>query len=136
MSKSIQISKQSVVEVPDISSYRLVVNTLNPIGMSGKIFVKQRIRNFAKDTFDDTFVAVCTPTQLEDFEEDSPGHGTSYYRTDRIDLVARTPEALQTIFDSLLYETKKLVVDLTDLDNLSEATVYNVSAIGPITVDS
>lgn len=134
MSKSIQISKQSIVEVPDISSYRLVVNTLNAQGMTGKIFVKQRIRNFAKDSIDDTFVAVCTPTQLEDFEEDSPGHGTSYYRTDRIDLVARTPEVLQSIFDSLLYETKKLVVDLTDLDNLAPAEVYNISALEPITL--
>ena len=133
MSKSIQISKQSTIELPDIMSYKLVVRTQNPQDMPGKIFVKQRIRNFAKDSFDDTFVAVCTPAQLEDFEEDSPGQGTSYYRTDSIELIARTPEMLQTVFDSLLYETKKLVVDLTDLENLSDAAVYNVSALEPIT---
>lgn len=136
MSKSIQIVKQSVVEIPGVSSYRLVVTAVNPQGMNGKIFIKQRIRNFAKDTFDDTFVAICTPTQLEDFEEDSPGAGTSYYRTDTIDIVARTPEAIQTVFDSLLYETKKLVDDLDSLDNLAPSTTYNVPSAGPITIIS
>jgi len=136
MSKSIQLIRRSTVEVPYISSYKLVVETLNPVGMSGKIFINQRIRNFAKDTFDDTFVAVCTPTQIEDLQEDSPGEGTSYYRTNRIELIARTAESLQTVFDSLVYETKKLVVDLNDLENLSDSVIYNVSAVGPVTVVS
>lgn len=133
MPKSIQISKRSTVEVPSISSYKLVVEAINAENMPDKIFVNQRIHNFAKDMFDDIFVAVCTPTQLEDFAEDSPEEGTSYYRTNRIELIARTPEGLQTIFDSLLFEVKKLVVDLTDLDNLAPAVVYNISALDPIT---
>jgi len=133
MAKSIQISRQSTVEVPDISSYRLVVEAVNAVDMPNKIFVMQRIRNFAKGTFDQVFAAVCTPTQLEDFEEDTPGEGTSYYRTNKIELIGRTPEFLETVFNSLLYETKKLVVDLTDMDNLSDAAVYNVSAVSPIT---
>jgi hypothetical protein len=132
MAKSIQLSKRSTVYVPDISSLKLVVETINPVGLSGKIFVNQRIRNFAKNTFDDVFAAVCTPTQLEDFPEDSPVAGSGYYRTNRIELVCRTPEQLQSVFDSLLYETKKLVVDLTDMDNLSAAQVYNISANSPI----
>jgi hypothetical protein len=134
MSKSIQIVKQSTVEIPGISSYKLVVSTANAQNMPDKIFVKQRTRNFAKDSIDDTFVAVCTPVQLEDFEEDAPGEGTSYFRTNTIELVGRTPEYLTEVFDSLLYETQKLVVDLTDLDNLSVAEVYNITANGPITV--
>jgi hypothetical protein len=133
MAKSIQISRQSTVEVPDISSYRLVVEAVNAVDMPNKIFVMQRIRNFAKGTFDQVFAAVCTPTQLEDFEEDTPGEGTSYYRTNKIELIGRTPEFLETVFNSLLYETKKLVVDLTDMDNLSDTAVYNVSAVAPIT---
>jgi hypothetical protein len=100
--------------------------------MSDKIFVKQRIRNFARDRFDEVFVAVCTPTQLEDFEEDAPGEGSSYFRTNTIELIARTPEELQVVFDSLVYETKKLVVDLTDLDNLSETQIFNISAIDAV----
>jgi len=100
--------------------------------MPSKIFVNQRIRNFARGTNDYTFVAVCTPTQLEDLAEDSPEEGTSYYRVSRIDIIARTPEVLDTIFDSLLFEIKKLVVDLTDLENFQEAAVYSVSATSPV----
>lgn len=106
---------------------------MNAQNMSDKIFVKQRIRNFAKGVFDDTFVAVCTPAQLEDFEEDAPGEGTSYYRTNTIELIARTAEEMQAVFNSLVYETKKLVVDLSDLENLSSAEVYVINAIDPVT---
>lgn len=133
MSKSIQIVRQSTVELPDISSYKLVVQTANPENMPGKIFVKQRIRNFAQDRTDDTFVAVCTPTQLEDFEEDAPAEGSSYFRTDSIELIARTPEYLMEVFDSLIYEVKKLVIDLSDLDVLTDAEVYTITASEPIT---
>jgi hypothetical protein len=133
MAISIQLLRQSTVEVPDISSHKLIVSTTNAQNMSDKIFVNQRIRNFARDRFDEVFVAVCTPTQLEDFEEDSPSEGTSYYRTNRIELIARTAEELQTVFNSLVYETKKLVVDLTDLENLVDAQLYDISAINPVT---
>ena len=132
MSKSIQILKNNTVELPDISSYKLTIQAINPQDMPSKIFINQRVRNFAKSTFDDTFVAVCTPTQLEDLQEDAPDEGTSYYRTDKIELIARTPEVIQTILDSLLYEVKKLVVDLSDLDNLAEPRVYTISADSPI----
>ena len=132
MSKSIQLVRRSTIELPNISSYKLTVQAVNPEDMSSKIFVKQRIRNFAKESVDDVFVAVCTPTQLEDFEEDAPGEGSSYFRTDTIELVARTPEVLMEIFDSLVYETKKLVVDLTDLETLSTSEVFTITATSPV----
>jgi hypothetical protein len=100
--------------------------------MSDKVFVKQRVRNFAKDSIDDTFVAVCTPVQLEDFEEDAPGEGSSYFRSNTIELIGRTPEYLTEVFDSLMYEVKKLVIDLTDLDSLSAARVYTLAAQDPV----
>jgi hypothetical protein len=96
--------------------------------MSDKIFVNQRIRNFAKERFDDTFVAVCTPVQLEDFPEDSPEEGSSFYRTNRIELIGRTPEYLQTVFESLVYEVKKLTLDLDQLDSLTAAETYTISS--------
>jgi hypothetical protein len=136
MAISIQISKKSAVFVPDIGSYRLVIETVNPQNISGKVFINQRVRNFAKDKFEDTFVAVCTPTQLEDLQEDSPDESTSYYRTNKIDLVARTPELLQTVFDSILFEVKKLVIDLSDLEKLTDAEVYLIDAYEPITLES
>jgi hypothetical protein len=133
MPKSIQIVKQSTVELPGISSYKLIVQTRNAQEMTSKIFIKQRVRNFAKNTTDDVFVGVCTPVQLEDFDEDAPAEGSSYFRSDYIELIGRTPEFLREVFDTLVYETKKLVVDLSDLDSLAEAQVYTISANAPVT---
>lgn len=132
MAKNIKIVRKSTVELPAISSYKLVVQAIEPEEMPSKIFIKQRIRNFAKETTDDIFVGVCTPTQLEDFDEDSPAEGTSFFRTASIELVARTPELIQQVFDSLVYEVKKLVIDLSDLEILSEEEVYSISALDPV----
>ena len=134
MAKSIHISKRSTSALPDISSYKLEVLATNAENMPDKIFVKQRVRNFARGGSEDFFVAVCTPAQLEDFAEDSPDGTTSFFRTNTIDLVARTAEELQAVFDSLLYETKKLVVDLTDLEKLDVEEIYVVNAEDPITI--
>jgi hypothetical protein len=133
MPKSIQLYKQSTIPVSGISSMKLVVEARNNQEMTDKIFVYQRVKNFALGDFEDTFVAVCTPTQLEDFGENSPSDGSSYYRSNRVELVGRTPEMLQTVFDSLVFEVKKLVVDLTDMDNLTQAEIYNITATGPVT---
>jgi hypothetical protein len=127
MAKSIKLSKSSTIELPDIFSYKLVVKAVQPQGMSSKIFVNQRTRNFAKGLFEDTFVAVCTPVQLEDFSEDSPSEDSSYYRTDSIELVTRTPELLSEIFESLKYEVKKLVTDLEALDDLGPEQLYDIT---------
>lgn len=112
---------------------------MNGEDMPIAIFVKQRIRNFALDyapetlNYEDTFVAVCTPTQLEDFPVNSPVHGSSYFRTNTVELVDPTAEGLDKIFQSLIYEVKKLVVDLTDLDDLETAKIFTITANSPIT---
>jgi hypothetical protein len=134
MSKSIQLVKQSTVFLPDQSSFKLIVEAVNPENMTSKIFVNQRIHNFAKGGFEDFFRAICTPTQLEDFDEDAPSEGTSFFRSNKIELVARTPEALKDVFDSILFEVKKLVVDLTALDDLNNAQTYLINAAGPIEI--
>lgn len=133
MTKSIQIIKRSTVKIPELSSYKLVVETANPVGMPDKIFVNQRIQNFAKGRLDDTFVAVATPAQLEDFDEDAPAEGSSFFRTNKIELIARTPELLQEVVDSLMYEVKKLAVDLDDIETLEDEEVFLIQSDQPIT---
>jgi hypothetical protein len=133
MPKSIQLAKRSTIPIPDIFSYKLTVDAVNAEDMPDKIFVKQRIRNFAKGVFDDSFVAVCTPVQLEDFPEDAPQEGSSYYRTNSIELVMRTPEELQNVFDSLLWEVKKLVSDLSDIELLKEEEIFSIVSGYPVT---
>lgn len=128
MPKAIQISSQSTIWTPRLQAYKLVVEAINPENMPSEIFIKQRMKNFAQDTFDDNFVGVCTPEQLEDFPLNSPNRDSSFYRVSKIELIGRLPETLNTIFNSLLYEVQKLVEDLNSLDFLEEAKIYNVEA--------
>ena len=127
MPKSIKLSKKSTVYVPDLQSYKLVVAAVDAENTTDKIFIKQRIHNFARGKFEDNFVGVCTPVQIEDFPEDAPEEGSSYFRTSSIEVVARTPELIQDVFNSLLYEVKKLLLDLEDIENLSEEEVYTIT---------
>jgi hypothetical protein len=132
MATSIQISKKNTIPLPEIHSLKLVLQAINAVNMPSKVFIKQRTRNFAKDQFDDTFVAVCTPAQLEDLAEDAPDKGTSYFRTDTIELIIRTPETLEDIFQSVLYEVQKLATDLDSIEQLSQEKVYTLSSEGPL----
>lgn len=113
--------------MPDLQSYKLVVAAVDAENTTDKIFIKQRIHNFARGKFEDNFVGVCTPVQIEDFPEDAPEEGSSYFRTSSIEVVARTPELIQDVFNSLLYEVKKLLLDLEDIENLSEEEVYTIT---------
>lgn len=126
MSKNIQISRQGTVWLPHMQSYKLVVEAINPQNMPAEIFIKQRLRNFAQDAFDDSFVAVSTPAQLEDFPINAPNANSSFYRVSKIELVGRLPEVLDKTFDSLIYEVQKLVDDLNSLENLGEARIYDI----------
>jgi hypothetical protein len=128
MPKAIQISRQSTVWVPHLQSYKLVVEAINPQDMPQEVFIQQRLRNFAQDSFDDNFVGVCTPVQLEDLPVNAPDAGGSFYRVSKIELVGRLPEAIDKIFDSLIYEVQKLVDDLNSLDYLNEAKIYDITA--------
>jgi hypothetical protein len=133
MAKSIQISRRYVDSAKELSSYRLFVEAINAQEMSSKVFIKQRIVNFAKGTTDDIFVGVCTPAQLEDLGEDSPLEGTSYFRANSVDLVATTSEELKSILDSLIFEVKKLTDDLAELEILGDDEIYNIEPGMPVT---
>jgi hypothetical protein len=124
MPKNIKITRQATTYIPDIKSYKMIIEAIDPEEMSAKIFIQQRIVNFARGTTDDIFAAVCTPVQLEDFGEDSPLAGTSYFRTDKIELVGGTPELMLELFNSLVYEVKKLVADLNAMDTLDATEVF------------
>jgi len=130
MPRSIQLYRNSTIGIPEISSYKLVVEAANAENMPSKVFVNQRIHNFAKGSFEDTFAAVCTPTQLEDLAEDAPAKGTSFYRTNKVELVMQVPETVDTVFESILFEVKKLVQDLDAMDKLNDAAVYTITTDG------
>jgi hypothetical protein len=130
MKKSIHIGRLSPQLDENAQSYKTVLLASAAVGMTAKIFVMQRAHNYAKETVEDTFAAVATPTQLEDFNEDAPADGSSYFRTDTIELVARTPEQLQSVFNSITFEVSSLIKDLESLEELTELTTWKLTAEG------
>ena len=130
MPKKIQISRQGTVWLPHMQSYKMIVEAINAEEMPAEVFIKQRLRNFVQDNFTDNFVAVATPTQLEDFPLNSPDAESSFYRVSKIELVGRLPENLDAIFDTLLFEVQKLVQDLNALDILENAKIYEIDNEG------
>lgn len=134
MAKSIQISRRYVDTNRELSSYRLYVTAINAQEMTNKVFIKQRIVNFSKGTTDDVFAGVCTPSQLEDLGEDAPLAGTSFFRSNSVDLIATTSEELKNLLDSVVYEVKKLVDDLAALDVLADDEIYNIAPNVPVTI--
>lgn len=96
--------------------------------MPKEVFVKQRVRNFTTNQFEDTFAAVCTPAQLEDFDVGSPAAGSSYFRASLIDIVSRNLGYLEQVFNSIVGELKKLVQDEESLNILIPDGVYTISA--------
>jgi len=124
---SIQLLRKSTKWIPDLSSYKLVLEVISTQSISKSVFVKQRIHDFAKGKFIDVFAAVCTPTQLQDFNEKSPASGTSYFRDSLVELVARTPEVLEAIFNSIVYELNKLALDVSVMEDLSVDGIYTIT---------
>ncbi len=124
---SINISRKSVVFDPDLDSYRMVLEVTSAQNINSKIFVKQRIRNFFKNTSEDVFAAVATPVQLEDFDEDSPKEGDSYFRTDKIDVTGRTMTYLDWFVEQLLADVQKLVIDVGLLATLEDQGTYTIT---------
>ena len=122
---NIKLLRSSVIPDKDLSSYRMTVEVIKAEGITNKIFCKQRLRNFQKQAFDDVFVAICTPAQIEDYGEDAPLEGSSYFRTNKIDIIiSRNADYLDSVFDDMVWNTQKLVEDIEALNKLENEDIY------------
>lgn len=109
---------------PIASSYKLILEVNSAQDITPKIFVNQRFKNLSNNVFEDIFAAVATPAQLEDFDEDSPAAGTSYYRTNKIEILSRNADYLEDVYDDIVWQVQKLVDDMKALTNIeNEITV-------------
>jgi hypothetical protein len=109
-------------------SHRITLEVISTENIPRHVFIKQRIRNFIINNFDDVFAAVATPAQLEDFDEDAPKDGSSYFRSASIDLVHRNPEYLEEVYHSILQELQKLANDIAALQNLRPDAIVTITA--------
>jgi hypothetical protein len=113
----------------DSGSYRFQLEATSSQGMPKEIFVKQRIYKAGTTSgTEDFFAAICTPEQLESLPVGAPELTIGFYRSDKIDVVARTPEMLATIFQDILKEVQNLIEDVEILEDLADEDTYTITA--------
>lgn len=124
--KTVSISA-SVASSEKAGAHRLdlTVNTANDI--TQYIFVKERILR-PDNTFDDVFVCIASPAQLEDLPQLNPGTG-SYFRDNAVSLISSDPNYLTYVKDGILADVQLLLSQATELDNLSSAGTYTVTPV-------
>lgn len=121
---SITLLKKSSEYFKEVASYRVAISVTGTEGVTPNIFVMQRTHDFVNNKFEDNFVAIATPAQLEDIPELTNMSDSSFYRTYKIELIARTADYLNEIVESVFYEVQKLVDDLRALQSISLITTH------------
>lgn len=125
----ITLNRSTTKWQPDLSSYSMRVEVASTENIVREVFIMQRLKSFVSDQFEDVFAAVATPAQLEDLPVGAPGADTSYFRVSSVDLVVRTAEGMDAVFESLVYEINKLCKDMEVLQNdLKDTRQYVISS--------
>lgn len=125
--KQLTVTRSESERVVGTTSYRMDLEITAAENITSKVFVKQRLLVAGTSTYNDVFVAVCTPAQIEDLPEDNPTD-TSFFRVSKIELVNENPEYLEQVAADVLIELKQLIASLTYLETTSVVAVYTVTA--------
>lgn len=126
--KKLNLVRKSVQRHPaKLSSYKLDLEVISTEDITKDVFVKQRIKK-PDNVIDDTFVAVCTPAQLEDLDANSPQAGSSYFRSSHIQLVGSSLANLHSIFDQIAAELQILCDETEILDEIEADAIYQITS--------
>lgn len=111
--------------------YRLIVNAINPIRMTDKVFLYERQpHRTEQDEERDIFVSVCSPGDLSAYPIDQPGSGEGppLYRLSYVDLVFRSTQGVEDTWEALWNDVQELVIALENIRILSRSEVRHVWA--------
>lgn len=122
------LKKLSPIDLP-ATSYKMTITATATDFTTSKVFVKQRVRNPLRNTFDDIFVAIASPEQVETLNEDAPATNSSYFRTDSIELVGTTLQYLDTVLDDIKAEVQNLIIDFAAFTSLNPSTITIITAL-------
>lgn len=120
------IQQRSVNFDKNLQSYSCELEVTGSADITKKCLVMQRIV-LPNQTKTDTFVAVATPVQLEDFPDDLPGPDSSYYLTDMITVRANSSTYLSEVIDTIITELGQLVDNMVKLQALTQITTYTIT---------
>ena len=109
-------------------AYRMTVRVSRSHGVDPNIFLYRRDEAAqGANPPVDTFVAVCTPVDIEEYQVGSPKTGDRYFRVADLDLVTRNAEQLEDAWRLLCVDRDELIRTLQALD---DATGTQVSSFG------
>ena len=79
-------------------------------------------------TYNDYFVAVASPVQLEDLAIGSPDSTTSFFRDSKVTIMAASQEYLDTVFDAIRVDLQRLVKDVDANTTLVASGTYTITS--------
>jgi len=124
---SITVQRHSNIYESNLGTYRLTLEVTASQDIKPQIFVNQRLQDVLKQTFDDVFVAVATPAQLEDFGVNAPNEGSSYFLTSKIDVVARNGDYLLSVVNDIMSYIQQLIASFNALTTLNNDGTYVIT---------
>lgn len=126
MTKKISLLRSGVTYDPIRVSYSISLSVVQYEGITNYIFVKQRFRKTKSLDFEDVFVAVASPAQLDDFDVNSPAEGDSHFRTKEITLTTKTLVYLEQVFQQIVVDIQKLVDEFEVKEILDPQGIYEI----------
>lgn len=97
-------------------AYRMVVRVTRSYGVDPNIFLYRRESvGMGGNPPVDTFVAICTPVDIEEYLVGAPREGDNFFRVADIDLLARNAEQLEDIWRLICIDRDALIRTLQDI---------------------
>ena len=97
-------------------AYRMTVRVTRSYGVDPNIFLyKRESVGMGGNPPVDTFVAVCTPVDIEEYLVGAPREGDNFFRVADIDLLARNAEQLEDIWRLICIDRDELIRTLQDM---------------------
>lgn len=123
--KSVTITRREAKSTRP-GNYRVDLTITSSSNITTFLFVKQRI-SLVDGTYDDTFVTVASPAQIEDIQQQSPAPGEFFFRDNTISLISSDPTLIQTLTNNILSDVQLTIQQSEDLDVLSSAETITVT---------
>jgi hypothetical protein len=127
---TLSLQRTAPTYVSTLSSYRMTLTITSSEIITPFVFVKQRLSNLDKTSFDDVFAAIATPSQLAELQQLAPNQFSSYFLDKTVTLIGRTVEYLDWIYNEILNELNKLVLDYDLLQTYASEETVNLVISG------
>ena len=120
---------QTKYVINNVDGFRMKIEAYDANNMSAAVFRYLRGPFSASTgTYSDEFDGVCSPSDLEEFPENSPtpGANPAWFRKDSVDLVFRSQTTANETWDKIVSDVKILVNTLDIMDVIQPETTVSI----------